>query len=62
MNFEEKMSRLKEICRLLSLGSSSLEETVSLYKEGMALSDECLQAIASIRSEIDSEGRAEKDE
>lgn len=52
MNFDEKINRLKEICRILSGNNTSLEETASLYKEGMALSDECLKAIAEIRNEL----------
>lgn len=52
MNFDEKINRLKEICRILSGNNTSLEETTLLYKEGMALSDECLKAITDIRSEL----------
>lgn len=60
MNFDEKINRLKEICRLLSGNNTSIEETASLYKEGMALSDECLKAIAELRSEL-SLDKAEND-
>lgn len=61
MNFDEKMLRLKEICRILSGSGVSLEETAKLYKEGMALSDECLKAISEIREELlkDGEGADE---
>lgn len=52
MNFDDRINRLKEICRILSGNNTSLEETASLYKEGMALSDECLKAIAGIRQEL----------
>ncbi len=52
MNFDEKIQRLKEICRLLSGDGISLEETAALYKEGIAISDECLLAINDMRAEL----------
>lgn len=52
MNFDEKINRLKEICRILSSDSTSLEDTAKLYKEGMELSQECLDAISDLRSEL----------
>ncbi len=63
MNFDEKITRLKEICRILSGSGVSLEDTAKLYKEGMELSDECLNAISEIREELlkDGDGRNEHD-
>lgn len=52
MNFDEKIQRLKEICKLLSSDSLSLEETAKLYKEGITISDDCLAAVNDIRAEL----------
>lgn len=52
MNLEESMNRLKEICSRLTRENLSLDETVELYKEGMALSDSCLKMISDIRTEL----------
>lgn len=53
MNFEQSIKRLREICDKLKDENISLEETMSLYKEGMALSDECTKLLQSIKSELD---------
>ncbi len=45
MNFDESIKRLKEICAKLNDDKTSLDETVSLYKDGMTLSEECLKGI-----------------
>ena len=55
MNFDESIKRLKEICSKLSSDGTTLEETAKLYKEGLALSEECLKTIEKIKSEINSE-------
>ena len=52
MNLEESMNTLKEICSRLTRENLSLDETVKLYKEGMALSDSCLKMISDIRTEL----------
>ncbi|MDR2503805.1 MAG: exodeoxyribonuclease VII small subunit, partial [Deltaproteobacteria bacterium] len=39
--FEEQLSRLREITDRLERGRPSLEESLSLYKEGMALAAGC---------------------
>ena len=36
-NFEQAMKRLEEIVRLLENGQVSLEESIKLYEEGVAL-------------------------
>lgn len=53
MNFEESIKRLREICDKLKDENTSLEETIVLYKEGMALSNECTKLLESIKSELD---------
>ncbi len=53
MNFEQSIKRLREICDKLKDENISLEETMSLYKEGLVLSDECTKLLQSIKSELD---------
>lgn len=43
--FEPSITRLEEIVRLLEEGSLSLEESLSLYEEGVALSRRCLDIL-----------------
>lgn len=37
LTFEQSLSRLEEIVRLLETGSAPLEESTALYEEGIAL-------------------------
>lgn len=53
MNFEESIKRLREICDKLKDENTSLEETMVLYKEGLALSNESTKLLESIKSELD---------
>lgn len=39
--FEESMTRLEEIVRALENGSASLEQSLHLYEEGIALVRDC---------------------
>ncbi len=41
MSFEQAMSRLEEIARILEQGQASLEESIKLYEEGIQLIDFC---------------------
>lgn len=54
MNFEKSLERLKEICSKIGDEKTPLEETAKLYKEGIALSDECLRLISEIKQELQS--------
>ncbi len=40
-NFEESLTRLQEISELLESNEISLEESISLYEEGIKLSKVC---------------------
>ena len=53
MNFEESLKRLKEICDKLKDEQVSLEETMSLYKEGMKLSNECMSVLEAVKAELE---------
>lgn len=41
-SFEEKLKRLEQISELLESGDVQLEESISLFEEGIKLSKECL--------------------
>ena len=65
MNYEEKMKRLSEIVQALEQGQLSLEESVMLYHEGAALSEECRteleKAVLEVRAhEVPAEGGNEQ--
>ncbi len=52
MNFEESILRLKEICKVLNDENTTLEEVAKLYKEGMSLSQTCLEQIEEVKKDI----------
>lgn len=52
MNFEESILRLKEICKALNDENTTLEEVAKLYKEGMSLSQTCLEQIEKVKKDI----------
>lgn len=41
MKYEESVKRLREICDKLRDENTTLEETAKLYREGIALADDC---------------------
>ncbi len=41
MSFEKKLSRLEEIVQKMESGEMSLDESLSLFEEGVKLSREC---------------------
>ena len=41
MNFEQALSRLEEIVRKLESGNVSLDESIEIYQEGIALAKYC---------------------
>lgn len=55
MNFDMTIKRLKEICEKLKDENTSLEETASLYKEGLELAKSCRAVLDNIKSELDIE-------
>lgn len=52
MKFETAMSRLEEIVSDLSSGKASLEDMVSLYKEGNLLKEFCTKKIADAKMQV----------
>ena len=58
MTFEDRLRRLQQIVLLLENGSDgkddelSLEQSVALYKEGVALSRACREQLEKVRNEV----------
>lgn len=53
LSFEERLSRLQAIVSALESGESPLEESVALYKEGLAHTRACRDQLAKARHEIE---------
>jgi len=52
MTFEQALTRLEEIVRILEVGERPLEETVNLYEEGQRLRLYCEQYLADAEQRI----------
>jgi len=52
ISFEEAMTALEKIVQDLEKGESTLEESMKLFTEGMALSKLCSEKIDSIEHQI----------
>lgn len=52
MSFEKRLERLKGIVEALERGELPLEESLALYKEGLALAGECGRQLESARNEV----------
>lgn len=50
--FAEAMGKLEEIVRLLEKGDVPLEEAITLYKEGMELSQYCHDKLQHAESQL----------
>lgn len=53
MTFEERMARLQAIVTALEAGDSPLEQSVALYREGLAHAAACREQIAAARHEVE---------
>ena len=59
-HFEESLKRLENIVEALEQGTVTLEESLKMYEEGIALSKQCLEELSNaelrlkkLRKEID---------
>jgi exodeoxyribonuclease VII small subunit len=52
MTFEKSLNRLIEIVDILEADSTTLEKSLTLYKEGLALSQQCDQTLSNYESEV----------
>jgi len=53
LNFEERLARLQAIVAALEAGDRPLEESVTLYREGLAHAAACREKLAAARHEIE---------
>ncbi|HMN49471.1 MAG TPA: exodeoxyribonuclease VII small subunit [Ignavibacteriaceae bacterium] len=67
-NFEDKLARLEEITDSLENSELGLEQSISLFEEGVALSKECLAVLEKaelkvkvLKKELDSIGISKQD-
>ncbi len=51
-SFEASLNRLTEITEIVESGGVSLEETLSLYKEGLKISKACEAVLSKFEKEI----------
>ncbi len=52
VSFENKLNRLEEISSLLESDSIGLEEAISLYEEGIELSQDCISTLKNAELKI----------
>lgn len=52
LSFEESMKRLEEIVKILENGKCSLDESVKLFEEGIALSQSCRKQLDNAELKI----------
>ncbi len=50
--FEQKMEQLEQLIKKLESGDNSLDESVKLYQEGIALAKECHQELEAAEKTI----------
>lgn|GEM_PF-107269 len=53
LTFEEKIKRLEEIVRALESGTMGLKESISLYREGKLLAEECRRELENARLTVE---------
>ena len=52
MTFEARLQRLQEIVAALESGALPLEDSVNVYKEGLALTRACREQLEKARNEV----------
>lgn len=52
LSFEEKLDRLEKVANLLENEDIGLDESISLYEEGIRLSKDCLTALQKAELKI----------
>ncbi len=62
MNFEASLKRLEEIANLLESSTISLNESMELFEEGVALSKECSRLLQTAKQKIITLTEAESEE
>ena len=68
MDFEKKLGRLEEIVQKMERGDLPLEESLSLFEEGVRLSKECQTKLGEAENkvkvllEVDAQGQMKTEE
>lgn len=52
MTYEQAIRRLEEIVTLLERGESSLDDSMDLFREGVALSSFCAEKLRGMKEEM----------
>lgn len=52
MTYEQTLEQLKQTVERLESGSATLDESVSLYEQGMALAAQCAKYLESAKQKI----------
>ncbi len=52
MKFEDAMNRLSEIVRTLESGDASLDDSITLFEEGMKLSKHCAEILSKAEQKV----------
>jgi exodeoxyribonuclease VII small subunit len=52
LKFEEALSRLEKVVQTMENADTSLEDSISLYKEGAALSKLCNEILNKFETEV----------
>ncbi|OGO78788.1 MAG: exodeoxyribonuclease VII small subunit [Clostridiales bacterium GWB2_37_7] len=52
LNFEEALSRLEEIVKKLESGNVSLDESIEIYQEGVALAKNCSSMLEEAEGKV----------
>lgn len=52
LGFEEQLTRLQEITMLLEKGELSLEDSLTLYKEGVGIASACRKTLDEARHTV----------
>lgn len=52
LTFEDRLQRLQDIVSGLESGTLPLEDSVNLYKEGLALSKACREQLEKARNDV----------
>ncbi len=54
MDYEKKLNELEELVKKLENGNVTLEESVSLFESGVALTKDCILALKEYKGRITS--------
>ena len=53
ISFEERLARMREITELLERKDCPLEQSLILYREGLALAKQCREELAAAKHEME---------